>query len=107
MFVAFTELDRGCLVSGHLGHAHIREGLRLLLIDALANPAIWEHDGDHDWREDWRAARACADALAGHMSDDASEEIEAIETLNGFTTGNLHVAMVDGDLVCIDLAELD
>lgn len=78
--------DVGCFGDGAYGHVHIR--------CVLAN-LLDEHFGD--------VAAGLILELRGEMSDDAGEELEAIDRLNElYAPSGLRFEMIDGDLMLIN-----
>jgi hypothetical protein len=70
----------GCFADGSYGHSHIRAKLA-------------------DMMNTFGQTELC-EALEGEMSDDASEEQEAIDWLNdNACTPDVYFVMVDGDLL--------
>lgn len=75
----FTKNDIGCYADSGFGHDHVRSMLSMLVLDA--------------GRED------LAELLLGDMSDDASEEDEALDVLNELCSENVYFDFHDGDLM--------
>lgn len=78
----FTTKDAGCVADGAFGHAHVREVLAELL-------AV--RDGH---------AELVAE-LQYDMSDNASEELEAIEILNSECSPLVNFELVEGSLMLV------
>lgn len=76
----------GCYGDGTFGHQHVRERLAA---------------------EVSRFDAELAELLRGPMSDDASEEDEALDILNEHTASHLYWAFVDGDLMLVDSTKED
>ncbi len=81
----FTAGDVGCYADGAFGHRHIRDVLIGLL----------ENNGGGTYPVD-----LCND-LMGPMSDDASEEDEALDVLNSRCDG-VYFTMSNGDLLLVE-----
>lgn len=82
----YTAADIGCYANGNtFGHYEVRSVLARMLE---------EHFGD--------IARDLVYDLRAEMSDDASEELEALEKLNELCAEGVHFEMIDGDLMLVE-----
>lgn len=95
----YTVKDVGCFGDSSFGHQHVRNCLATLL-QHLLRPCGAEVDGKD-------VVEQCIQALQGEMSDDASEEYEAIEMLNDVAVDGVHFEFCDGDLLLRSDSELD
>jgi len=77
----FTRADCGCYADGALGHKYIRAQLARLVSEYVPNGV----------------ELMCA--LLGEMSDDASEEDEALELLQRECAADVCFEFRDGDLI--------
>lgn len=90
----FIDSDRGCWADGALGHSHVRSVMAQLLI------RLYRHhprggDGLY-WKSN---IEALVSELGSDMSDDASEEDDAIEWLNHECYDDTYFSLCDGDLL--------
>lgn len=92
----YTRASLGCHGDGAFGHAHIRARLAEMM-ERLARKAA--HPGDSN------TAAELAEVLRQEMSDDASEENDAIDLLNEYTAPDVAFEFVDGDLVLTETEE--
>lgn len=93
----FLTTDTGCYADGAAGHGHVRSVMASLLEN------LYRHhprggDGLH-WSSDIKPLVA---ELRGEMSDDASEEDDAIEWLNKACLDGTRFVMSNGDLLLVD-----
>lgn len=88
----YTVVSVGCYGDGSFGHEHVRSRLAALMTDLARNSA---HPGDA------QTATEIAEALIAPMTDDASEEYDAISLLNESACDGTHFEMVDGDLMLL------
>ena len=77
--------DVGCFGDASFGHDHIRGCLRTLL--------------QHKFETDCLEANEIRGRLHEEMSDDASEEDDAINLLNDYACEGVYFEFVDGDLM--------
>ena len=82
--IDFYRTGLGCIADGSYGQAHIRERLA-----ELVQPY-------------GRKGKALAIELGKPMSDDASEEDDAIDLLNNYTEDGIYFTMSNGDLLLVD-----
>lgn len=95
----YTCKNVGCYGDGGFGHAHVRSRLAALCNEAAASAS---HPGDQ------QTLTELAAKLAGEMSDDASEEYDALEMLNDTVCdGAVHFEFCDGDLLLVRTADED
>ena len=95
--IYFTLKNIGCYADGAFGHKHIRETL-VREIETLR-----QRTGSR--RFDSQKMHDMLVALRGEMSDDASEEDEAIDVLNEYCADGVHFSMIDGDLMLTNSTE--
>ncbi len=92
----FLISDVGCYADGALGHQHVRDKMADLLERLYrhhprgGNGLYWESD-----------IKALVAELRGEMSDDASEEYEAIEWLNRECYDDTRFELIEGNLVLV------
>ena len=89
MSLAWNKHDAGCWADGAGGHAHIRARLAVL----VAN--VWNAELKDKYGYD------IPEALDQDMTDDASEEQDALDVLQEFTEAGLVWNFVDGDLLLL------
>lgn len=77
--------DVGCFADGTFGHNYIRSGLSILLLSLFP--------------ENCAETTELRIRLNQEMSDDASEEDDAINLLNDHACEGAYFEMVDGDLM--------
>lgn len=82
--IDFYRTGIGCIADGSYGQAHIRERLAELVAGY------------------GRKGKQLALELAGEMSDDASEEDDAIDLLNRYCEAGIYFTMSNGDLLLVD-----
>ena len=87
--IYFKAKDVGCFADGTYGHQHIRERLATE-VETIARRTV-----KVDEVKDLLAS------LRGEMSDDASEEDEALDFLNSYAASNVRFEFVDGDLMLV------
>lgn len=92
----FTADSIGVVADGALDHQHIRDRLADLLT------RMFRHHPRGGEGICWSTASALVDELRGEMSDDASEEEDAINMLNEkCVSWECFFEMVDGDLMIV------
>lgn len=92
--VVYTAEDAGCYADGANGHDHVRRKLADLIL-TNGPPTPWSADLHKRIADLWTE-------LHREMSDDASEEDEAIELLNEVTNDTAVWMMHDGDLLLVE-----
>ena len=82
----YTPANVGCYADGVFGHDHARERLTHLLAECgkISNDRI-----------------ELIEALRAPVSDDASEEYEALDILNSEICDGVYFDFVDGDLLLV------
>jgi hypothetical protein len=84
MLIHFTKRDVGCYADGAYGHDHIRERLADL-VESVGRRSL--------------ALDKLIEDLRNPMSDDASEEEDALDYLQTFTAEGVYWAFEGGDLI--------
>lgn len=98
----FHTHDTGCFADGSFGHDHVRATLANLL-ELMFRHHPRGGDGVH-----WGDAAPLVAELRGEMSDDASEEYDAINMLNTLCCASgVYFTLEDGDLVLTESEDSD
>jgi len=91
----FTAQDFGCFGDGAFGHQHVRESLANLLVQMFRHSP---RGGDGPYWDN--TVSPLVEELRGDMSDDASEEYDAIDLLNErCCSWECVFDFIDGDLM--------
>lgn len=93
MALAWSRGDAGCWADGAAGHKHVRNRLAQLVANVWTQEMLDKYGYD------------VAEALDVEMSDDASEEDDALDILQEFTESGFVWEFVDGDLMLVNESE--
>ena len=95
----YLSSDVGCFADGSLGHKHIRDVL------AKELTTLYRHNAGGGDGLHWNKVANLVDALNGEPSDDAWEELEALDWLNRQCYDDTYFEFVDGDLMLVAIDE--
>jgi hypothetical protein len=95
MALAWNKNDAGCWADGALGHDHVRQRLAQLVANVWTPEMLDKYGYD------------VAEVLDKEMSDDASEEDDALDIIQEFTDASLTWQFVDGDLLLLEDTEME